>query len=91
MAQFLVTIPDEEAVRILTDMCTAYKYQPMITGEDGSPVSNPQSPQDFMIEQKIKWIKETMKFVELPDLSKADKITRTNEINAINITIEVVT
>lgn len=91
MAQVLVTYPDEYAERIVCDLCAQYHYQWTVLDPDtGEQVSNPETPFEFMSKLKIKWIKDNMKAHEVPDLAKADRQARVDEIDSIEITIEIV-
>lgn len=91
MAQVLVTIPDAFAPRILAAFCKNYGYQAtIINPESGEPQANPETIFQFVVRQRIKFLKDNVKQAEVPDLAKADRATRISDIDAVNITIEQV-
>lgn len=92
MAQVIMTIPDEVVQRVAQAFLKNYKYSPTVTNPLTGEVSpNPVSAQDFVFAQRIKFIKDNLKQAEVPDLALSDRAARIAEIDAIAITLELVT
>jgi hypothetical protein len=88
MAQVIVTIPDDFAPRVMAAFSKNYGYQAFIGVDDqGNPVPNPQSLFDFVVQQRIKFLKDNVKAAEVPDLAKADRQAQVDGIDAVIITI----
>lgn len=84
---FGITMADTTAGRFTTALCSLYCYQSQVLNAEGTLVDNPVTAQQFAFERMVQHIKDITIAYEIKDLSTADKITKTAEINALPITM----
>lgn len=90
MAKALITIQDPWGPLAVAAECKNHGYQATILDENGDPISNPETPFQFVARYRIKYIKDNLKAALVPDLAKADRQAKIDEIDAIVVTIEQV-
>lgn len=91
MAQVLVTIPDIWAPLLVQAECKNNGYKPTVLNpETGEQIANPVTAAQFAFACRIKYLKDNLKAALVPDLAKADRAAKIAEIDAIQITMEIV-
>jgi hypothetical protein len=74
-----LTIPDEQAARVMNALCVRYGYQETIADPNGGDVlqyiPNPQTKAQFAREQIISFLKRITTDVELEEARKAVSVT----------------
>lgn len=89
--KLLITIPEQYAGRPAQAICANRDYQSTIKNPiTGEEVANPVNSVDFALSVIMKFLKDEMIAHEVPDLAKADRQSKINEINGMSITVEVI-
>ena len=59
---FEITIPDESVEEVTTAICTQFCYSPtMVNPENGEPMPNPESAEDFAKRQVIMYLQNIVR------------------------------
>ncbi len=87
MAQVTVTVPDPWGPIAIAAECANHGYQAQIPDGDGNLTPNPETPFQFVVRYRIKYIKDNLKAYLVPPLALADRQPKVDEIDAVQITI----
>lgn len=65
MAQIIITIPDAQITRVVTDICGLFGYQATFTDITGAVTPNPETPNQFAKRMVVETVKSWVKTYEM--------------------------
>lgn len=85
MATLSITIPDNNATRIIGDICTFWGYQPFIIDQVLGPIPNPETQNQFARRMVVQTMQGWVATVESNAAALAAAQAATNTANQLGI------